>query len=624
VTRGDEGRGEQTDRAGSGVEDATSDGGHPEATREESRRFDPTRWLERHALAVLGAATAATLLVVFYYPVLTVFADAVRIEEGVSLGVFGEVLTDPFYFGALAPLLEGDLARVSAVAADQPLGLFGFTAYQALLSTIASVALGLPGAYVLSRYEFSGRRTIRSLTILPFVLPSIMVAIGFVAFFGSRGPLNDLLAVVGLGPVNLLYTLEAIVVAHAFYNAPLVARVTTAAWESVDARMVETARSLGATPWRAFRDVLVPQLLPAVLTGALLTFVFTFMSFPIVLALGGFRLATVEVWVYALVQDLDYAEAATLAVVETAVSLALTYAYLRYEARQAGSSRATNPPPRKRLVPEDWSPLAALERAGVVTYAVVVAVVFVGPIATMVAESLTGPQGFTLQYYEFLVRRQVEGASFQTKPGVAVRNSLTFGVTALLVALPMGVTVAVLTTRGGRWERFADTAAMAPLAVSGVVVGLGMLRGLVFGVELFGHRVQVTGPVAIVAAHAVAAYPFVVRNVAPLLGGVDRSVVESARALGATRVRALFDVELPLVASGVAAGAAFAFAISIGEFDSTVILATGSASYTMPVAVERYIGNRTLGPATAMGTVLLAVTSLSFVVVDRLGGRWEA
>ncbi|PSP55004.1 iron ABC transporter permease [Halobacteriales archaeon QS_1_67_19] len=583
-----------------------------------------TRWLERRALAALGAATALVLLVVFYYPVLTVFNDAVGIGDEFTLAVVREVLADPFYFGALAPLFAGEFGAVGDTLADQPLGLVGFTAFQAALSTVASVLLGLPGAYVLSRYEFPGRRTIRSLTILPFVLPSIMVAVGFVAFFGTEGPLNDLLALLGLGEIELLFTLEAIVIAHAFYNAPLVARVTTAAWESVDVRLVETARSLGASPRRAFRDVLAPQLLPAVLTGALLAFIFTFMSFPIVLALGGFQLATVEVWIFSLVRDLNYAEAATLAVVETAVSLSLTYAYLRYEARQTASSRATNPPPRKRLVPDAWTPRAAAERTGLLAYGLAVAIVFVGPIASMVAESLTGPQGLTLRYYEFLVQRQAEGASFQTKPGVAVQNSLLFGVGTLLVALPMGVTVAVLTTRGGRGRRLAEAAAMAPLAVSGVVVGLGMLRGLVFGVELFGTRVQVTGPVAIVAAHAVAAYPFVVRSVAPLLAGVDRTVVESARALGATRVRALLDVELPLVASGVAAGAAFAFAISMGEFDSTVILATGSTSYTMPVAVERYIGNRTLGPATAMGTVLLVVTGLSFVVVDRLGGRWEA
>ena len=559
--------------------------------------MQPGRWLERRALALLAVATSAVLAVLFYYPVAIVFADAGGVAS------FVDVFADEF------------LVRE----------ILGFTAYQAALSTLASVALGLPGAYVLSRYEFPGRRTVRSLTILPFVMPSILVVIGFVAFFGEQGLLNDLLGLAGLEVGSLLYNLPAIIVAHAFYNAPLVARVTNAAWESVDAREVETARSLGAGRFRAFVDVLAPQLLPAVLTGALLTFIFTFMSFPIVLELGGFEYATVEVWIYGLVRDLDYAEAATLAVLETALSLALTYAYLRYEARQASASRAARPPARKRFLPDDVTTGAALERVGVGAYGLVVAVVFGGPIVSTVVESVTGPSGFTLRYYAFLVERQATGAAFQTKPGVAVWNSLAFGVGTLLVALPMGVVVAALADRArSRWGRAVEALAMAPFAVSGLMVGLGMLRGLVFGVPLpVVGRVRVGGALAIVAAHAVAAYPFVVRSVGPMLGTVDRRTVESARALGATRFRALLDVELPLVAAGVVAGAAFAFAISVGEFDSTVILATGSTSYTMPVAVERYLGNRTLGPATAMGTVLLVVTAVSFVVVDRLGGRWE-
>ncbi|EFW93716.1 ABC-type transport system permease protein (probable substrate thiamine) [Haladaptatus paucihalophilus DX253] len=555
--------------------------------------MNPGRWLERHTLSLLGIVTSAVLVVLFYYPVAIVFADAG------GLDAFLDVLTDRFYL----------------------FDIFGFTAYQALLSTLASVALGLPGAYILARYEFPGRRTIRSLTILPFVMPSILVAIGFVAMFGQNGLFNDVVGVIGLGPYSLLYNLPAIVAAHAFYNAPLVARVTNAAWESVDAREVETARSLGAGRFRAFRDVLVPQLLPAILTGALLTFIFTFMSFPIVLALGGFQYQTVEVWVYALVQRLDYSEAAVLAVLETTLSLALTYGYLRYEARQSAVSRASRPLPRKRLFSGDGGLAETLERAGVAVYLFVVLVLFLGPLVSTVLESFTGPSGFTLRYYEFLVTRQVSGASFQTKPGVAVQNSLLFGVGTLLVALPMGVVIAVLTR--ARKSRIVEAVAMAPLAVSGVMVGLGMLRGLVFGIPIAGTRIRVGGAVAIVAAHAVAAYPFVTRNVSPMLAGIDRRTVESARALGATRVRTLVDIELPLVAVGLAAGAAFAFAISIGEFDSTVILATGSSSYTMPVAVERFLGKQTLGPATAMGTVLLVVTAVSFVIIDRLGGRWE-
>ncbi len=552
------------------------------------------RWIERHALALLGIATSALLVVLFYYPVAIVFTDAGGIPA------FRNVLTDHFYV----------------------FDIFGFTAKEALLSTIASVALGLPGAYILSRYEFPGRRTIRSLTILPFVMPSILVAIGFVAMFGRNGLFNDIVGVVGLGPYSLLYNLPAIVAAHAFYNAPLVARVTNAAWESVDAREVETARSLGAGRFRAFRDVLIPQLLPAILTGALLTFIFTFMSFPIVLALGGFKFQTVEVWVYALVQRLDYSQAAVLAILETTLSLVLTYAYLRYEARQAAASRASRPLARKRLLSGGSSLVETLERTGVAVYLVVVLVLFLGPLVSTVLESVTGPSGFTLRYYQFLVTRQVSGATFQTKPGVAVRNSLMFGIGTLFVAVPMGVVIAVLTRK--ERSRIVEAVAMAPLAVSGVMVGLGMLRGLVFGIPIAGTRIQVSGAMAIIAAHAVAAYPFVTRNVAPMLAGIDQRTVESARSLGATRARTLVDIELPLVAVGLAAGAAFAFAISIGEFDSTVILATGSSSYTMPVAVQRFLGKQTLGPATAMGTILLLVTAVSFVIIDRLGGRWDS
>ena len=612
-----------------------------------------TGWLERHGLGLASVVTALVVLVIFYFPVGLVLREAVFADGGLTFDPIATVLLDPFYTGALADVLAHPMAvgrhlgavwgyvtgirvvvrRLVVLGYATPLpwpnlvmpsvrlGLIGFTAYQATLSTILSVLLGLPGAYVLSRFSFRGRRFLRSLTILPFVLPGIMVAIGFVAMFGTNGTLNDVLRAVGLPTVDILFTLKIVILAHAFYNAPLVTRVTTAAWESVDVRAVETARSLGASPLRAFRDVIVPQLLPAVLTGALLTFIFTFMTFPIVLALGGLQLATVEVWVYRRVQQLEIAEAAALAVVETAISLVLTYAYLRYEARQAEMGTGT-PPEREPLVPSLRS-LVSARRLAIAGYGVVVLVVFVGPLASMVIESLSGGTGFTLRWYRFLVERQATGAGFQTKPLPAVRNSLFFAAGTVAIAVPMGVTISVVTRRQ-RWGGLVQSMAMAPLAVSGIITGIGLLQGLVFGIPLPGpYRIQLTGPMAIVAAHAVSAYPFVVRNVSPLLARIDRAMVESARSLGATRGRALLDVELPLVASGVVAGAAFALAISIGEFNSTVILAEGATSYTMPVAVERYLGSRTLGPASAMGTVMLAVTAASFVVIDRLGGHFE-
>ncbi|MFW5921980.1 MAG: ABC transporter permease [Halodesulfurarchaeum sp.] len=580
---------------------------------------------EEHALPVTVAVTAAVLVVMFYYPVGTVLARGLGDTVNGTSSVLA-VLGSEFYLGAASGLVteplgvpRGILDWMRAGFPAVEFGLIGFTVYQALLSTVASLALGLPGAYLLSQYEFPGRETIRSLTMLPFVLPSIMVAIGFVAMFGDQGVLNDVLGIVGLGPVSPMYTLQLIVVAHAFYNAPLITRIVSAAWEGLDRSMLETARGLGAGPIRSFYDVALPQLFPAILTGALLTFLFTFMSFPIVLALGGLQLATVEVWLYAHVQQLELAQAAGLAVVETVITLSLTYAYLRYESGQGGFSGLGRGPDREPL----FGSLRDPRRIGLFAYGLVVLVVFLGPILSMVIESLTGPDGVTLQHYAFLLERQLAGTPFQVKPLPAILNSLAFGAATLLIALPMGVTVAVLEGKRFVGSRVLDAVLMAPLAVSGIVLGLGLLQGLVFGTEIFGYRVTVTGPVAIVAAHAVAAYPFVARTVAPLLGRIDRQLVESARVLGASRQRVRLDVEVPLIVPGIVAGAALAFAISVGEFDSTVILAEGSASYTMPVAVERYLGSRTLGPATAMGTLLLAVTAGSFVVIDRVGGWWQ-
>ena len=591
------------------------------------------RRAERLALPVGLALTVALLLAVFYYPIGRVLAEAIARDGRLTLAPLLDVLGDPFYTGALAGAVSDPLgvpadvvAWVEAGAPVPRFGLIGFTAYQALLSTLASVALGLPGAYLLARYDFRGRATLRSLTMLPFVLPSIMVAVGFLAMFGRRGALNDALGLVGLGPVNLLFTLEVIVLAHAFYNAPLVIRIVGTAWETVDRQRIETARSLGASPAAAFRDVVLPTLKPALLTAALLTFLFTFMSFPIVLALGGLRLATLEVWLYARVQDLQLAEAATLATIETALTLGLTYLYLRYEARQAAGRSGGPVLPRRSLLVGKRT-LGDPRRLGLLAYGAVVAVVFVGPLASLLAESVTTPDGvLTTAYYEFLLNQQVAAAAGTVRPLPAVWNSLVFGVGTVLVAVPMGVVVALVATRGGRGSRAAEALLSAPLAVSGIVVGLGLLQSLVFGTTVLGYRIVVTGPVAVVAAHAVAAYPFVTRNVAPARGDVDRRFAEAARSLGATRFRALVDVELPLVAGAVLAGTAFAFAISLGEFDSTVLLAEGVEAATMPVALERYIGNRSigpsLGPATAMGTVLLAVTAVSFVAIDRLGGRW--
>ncbi|MER3513652.1 MAG: iron ABC transporter permease, partial [Chloroflexota bacterium] len=158
------------------------------------------------------------------------------------------------------PDLEGLRKLVSTPVYARTLG---FTVYQATLSTLITVILGLPGAYVFARYDFPGKALLRALTTVPFVLPTLVVATAFTALVGPRGVLNQaLMNLLGLEapPIRLMNTLTLIVIAHVFYNYTLILRIVGNFWANLDPRIEEAARVLGAGRWRAFWYVTLPLL----------------------------------------------------------------------------------------------------------------------------------------------------------------------------------------------------------------------------------------------------------------------------------------------------------------------------------------------------------------------------
>ena len=134
-------------------------------------------------------------------------------------------------------------ATLAVVARPFVLEVAWFTLWQAALSTLLTVLVALPGAYVFARFDFRGRRLIGSLAIVPFVLPTVVVAAAFLALLGPRSPLG----------IHLEHTLWAILLAHVFYNYAVVLRVVGAAWSQIDPRLEEQARVLGASRWSALR-----------------------------------------------------------------------------------------------------------------------------------------------------------------------------------------------------------------------------------------------------------------------------------------------------------------------------------------------------------------------------------
>ena len=494
---------------------------------------------------------------------------------------------------------------------------------QALLSTLASVVLGFPLAYLLTRYDFPGKRTIRSLTILPFVLPAITVALGFTILFGHSGWLNQaLMALFNLSepPLKILYSLWAIVLAHAFYNAPLIARTVNAAWERLDPSYEESARALGASRWRVFTDITLPQLLPALLSSMAIVFIFCFLSFPIVLTLGGARYSTLEVEVYTrVVTLLDRPAGAALALIGLSFSLAFAYAYLRFGGFFARETLITKRISSEKLF-SSWREALQPKRLLVWLFILMSLLLFVGPVLAVFVDSflIQTPQGtaLTLEWYRYIFQPDYD-ALMGDAPLSAVFNSLLFGLGAVAVALPLGLAIAFVVTRLGlRGRRLLDALLMAPIATSSIVLGFALLRAYL------ASPFRISGTwVAIVIAHAVIIYPFVVRAVVPLLESFDRSLIEAARALGARRSRAFFDVELPLLRTAVLVGGLFSFALSLGEMSATLLLARPGLK-TMPIAVYSFLSSRqALGAASAMSVLMIAVSALAFVLLERQGER---
>jgi thiamine transport system permease protein len=526
---------------------------------------------------LLPAAPLAFLLVFFALPVGSILALGLvpegRFEPAAVLNVLGR----PF---------------VRDVA--------WFTLWQAVVSTSLTVLLALPGAYLFARFRFPGKRLIGALAIVPFVLPTVVVASAFLALLGPRGPLSDL--------IRLEHTIWAILVAHVFYNYAVVLRIVGGVWSQIDPRLEDAARVLGATRWAAFRRVTLPLLRPAIASAASIVFLFTFTSFGVILLLGGPRFATLEVEIYRQTAHLlNLPVAATLSLLQMTALAALLLVYARYQARLAVSLRLLAPRSTER------NPRDPGEWLFVVGNLLFMALLLGLPLIVLVERSLATAQGYSLANYSALLSS--DRTALFVAPAEAMGNSIAFAVVATGIGLTLGLAAsAVIAYRRGPLAHGFDALLMLPLGTSAVIIGFGFLISL--GRLPFDLRTSVA---LIPIAHALIALPFVVRAVAPVMRSIDRRLREAALVLGATPTRAWREVDLPLIGRAALVGAGFAFAVSLGEFGATIFIARPDAP-TMPVAVFRLLsqpGAVSFGMAMAMATLLMLVTAGAMLLIDR-------
>ncbi|HLV35198.1 MAG TPA: iron ABC transporter permease [Spirillospora sp.] len=510
---------------------------------------------------------------------------------------------------SLAPEGQPDLTRLGELAAFS--NTLWFTIGQALLSTFLTLALAIPTAYVFVRYRFPGKSLLLSLSTLAFVLPTVVVAAAFRALIGERGLVNDaLMSLLNLDrpPIQLERTLAIILIVHVFYNFAVALRMITGFWMNQSPRIEEAARVLGAHGWRLWWEIRLPIVRPVIMASAVLVFIFAFTSFGIVLILGGPRFATLEVEIYHQAVNLfDLPVAAGLSLAQIGLMFAMMVVYTRLQRQTPLDLQGAHVVARTPRGFRQW--------AIVVGVVAIMVVLLFAPLLALVLRSLSGPDGFTLRYYQELSVNTRSSVLF-VPPIQSIGNSLVFAAATTVLAVTLGVLTAYLLGREtSRWTRWLDPLFMLPLATSAVTLGFGFIIAL--DKPPLNLR---TSPVLIPIAHTLVAMPFVVRSVLPALNSIAPNLPDAGRVLGAAPWQVWRWIELPLISRGLIVGATFAFTISMGEFGASLFIARPNIP-TMPIIIYRLLsqpGALNVGQAMAMSVLLMAVCAASFLVIERI------
>jgi thiamine transport system permease protein len=532
-----------------------------------------------------------------------------------------------FFFLPLVRILTAglNLGAVSEPNLQLALRTLAFTFYQAALSTLITLAVGMPAAILFAHYRFPGKAVLHAWSAVPFMLPTVVVAAGFSALLGPRGWINlGLMRSFGLEapPIRWVGTLGAILLAHVFYNTTITIRIVGTALSGLDPKLEHAARSLGADSRRVWWRVILPLLRPSLLAACLLVFLFDFTSFGVILLLGGPSLSTLEVQIYVqALQLLHLPLAALLSLIQLICTIAFAILYTRFASRSAQTSPRF---PALNL----RAPTSTREKLFVTISVFTLAILFVLPMVALPIRSVSRldadrgqraelQAGFTLDYYtELFVNRR--SSIFYVPPLRAAVNSLAYACATVLLSLSLGFPAASALARPSRLERLLDPVLIIPLGASAVALGLGFI--LTFGRWLMF-------PWMVPLAHTLVALPFVIRTLQPALASLPHRLRQAAASLGASPFRSWQAVDWPIVRRATLAAAGFAFTISLGEFGATSLLSRPEYP-TIPIAIYRFLaqpGGLNYGQAMAMATLLMALTGASIFLIERLRlpGTWE-
>lgn len=490
----------------------------------------------------------------------------------------------------------------------QILNVAWFTFFQATLSTFVALLIGLPAAFFCGRRKFPLRKALLSISTVPFCVPTLIVALGYVTFLGLNGGLNHfLMFIFGLKepPLKILYSFVGLIIAHGFYNFPIIMKTVSDAWERLPSEPSECARLLGAGEGRIFRTITIFQLIPSIASSSLLVFIYTFLSFIFVLLFGGIGNTTLEVEIYKAARaTLDFSMAGKLAVVETLILCAVTVLYCLLEQKSSRSKGTVEPESWKRLK------LGAGGAGEIVAFVILILVIilgFIAPLLGIVWNAFTSPKtGSRITLATFT--RVIKMRSFWPSAKWTLVVGLCTGTLCMLTGFAYSILLKFLEDKTGKsLDVFLKIFPMLPMSISSVVVGVV--------ITMLVRRGNIW---CLIFAQTALTWPLAFRQIYPQMVKITKDTMDSARLLSRNKADIIWRVLLPVCRSSLFSAFAFCFAVSAGDTTLPLVLAIPKLD-TLSLFTYRLAGSYRFNEACASGFMLGILCILIFVG----GKKWR-
>ena len=551
-------------------------------------KFHTLNFLQLPSIFLLGAG--------FYFPVLIFLSGGNPLFPGES-----------FFDGSFF---------VDFLRDSWNLEVIGFTFFQAILSAVLSILFGFPGAWLLTYYDFSGKRWFRLITYLPFVLPSILVVLSMVLFLGNNGWVNrGLMFLLGTDetPIQFLYSISGILIAHVFYNFPIAMKIIGDQWERLASKYSQVALSLGAGKTKLFFSIILPLLMPSIVSAFILIFFLCMNSFAIILVLGGgIRYTTIEVLIYQLARiELDYSSASSLAFLQYGFSLiciAILFIFREQKVEQLFTMKNNLHDKIRELCPKALFGFF---------WILIVLIFALGPVFAIVFDSLhkfdNGEWIFTFYWYEKLFSINGNNSFL-----FSLWNSFKIGFTSSVMSTFLGLgLVSIIINKRERGRRFWEVLAISPLALSAVVFGIAWFH---FYQEYLAEIIPLI--YVVILMHAIMTTPYWIRIVLPSLERIPQQWHIEAKILGKKSLQYGFIILWPWLRKTFLIAFLFSFSLSLGELNSIMMIADESIR-TIPIEIFDSISGYRISYASAVAVILLFIFVSTFFLVEILLGYFN-